>query len=255
MKLLIDYGGTFFRSKCCGEYEKLESKNINLIKFIEDKIKRYGIRRVGISFAGQINNGVILSSPNIKGLDGFDIKGYFFKKYGAEIFIENDLKCAATAEKDYFKSDYIAVIYIGTGLGGAFIEKDLIRGYRNLAGELGHIPYKKTPFVCGCGKNNCLELTCSGKAMTLRGFKDLSGNDFKKEFNKSLNYVIEVVSVMLNPEIIVLGGGVVEHNKININPCLPSFTKVRVEISATKNAALKGVELLMQSEVENGKEC
>jgi len=247
MNLLIDYGGTFFRFKLGNTYKKLKSNEIDLIEFIEAQINKYNIKNIGISFAGQVNNGKILSAPNIKGLNGFDIKGYFENKYKVNVLIENDLKCAAIAEKFYFKSNHIAVIYVGTGLGAAFIENELIRGFKNLAGELGHIPYKKTSFVCGCGKNNCLELTCSGKAMKLRGIEKLEDDeDFKKEFNNALNYAIEVVSIMLNPKLIVLGGGVIKNNKFKIEPYLPSFTEVKVEMSKLEDGAIEGLEILMK---------
>ncbi len=248
MKLLIDYGGTFFRFKLGSTYKKIKSKDVNLIEFIEDKIKNYEIKRIGIAFAGQVRDGVIISSPNIEGLDETDIKGYFEKRYGVDVLLENDLKCSVVAQKNYFNSDFIAVIYVGTGLGAAFIEKGLIKGFRNLAGELGHIPYKTTPFICGCGKNNCLELTCSGKAMKLRGIKNLDDDEsFKKEFNKSLNYAIEVVSILLNPEIIVLGGGVITHNKFDIKPYLPEFTSVKIKTNRLENSAIVGLELLMNT--------
>ncbi len=248
MELLIDYGGTHFRYSCCGHYEKLLSKDINLVEFIEDMIKKYNVRRIGVAFAGQVNDGKILYSPNIKGLDGFDLKRYFQERFAIDVLLENDLNCAALYEKNYFKSNHIAVIYIGTGVGAAFVDERLIRGVGNLAGELGHIPYKETPFVCGCGKNNCLELTCSGKAMKLRGFDDLSDPEFSREFFDCLNFAIEVVTILLNPEIVVLGGGVVEHNKLIINPYLPKFTHVRVELSKAKDAVLKGLKLLLRSE-------
>jgi predicted NBD/HSP70 family sugar kinase len=251
MKLLIDCGGTYIRYSIGNDVKKIKNSNIDIVDFIEDKIKKYTVDRVGLSFAGQVNNGIILSSPNIKVKEGFDIKNYFEKNYDVELILENDLKCAALAEAQYHNKKNIAVLYVGTGFGAAFIEDGrMIRGYMNLSGEIGHIPYKPTPFMCSCGKNNCLELTCSGKAMSLRGINTLEDDSgFRLEFNNALNYAIEIVSVLLNPEVLVLGGGVIEYNDVHIKPKLPKFTKVDIQISSIKNAAIEGLRLLMKSEV------
>ncbi len=252
MKLLIDYGGTYIRYELNGSYKKIESKNINIVQFIEDKIKQFPIKTVGISFAGQVDDGIMRSAPNIAVPKNFNIKKYFKELYGIDVFIENDLKCAAVAESIYFKCNYIATVYVGTGIGAGFVEKKLIRGYKNLAGELGHIPYKETRFTCGCGKNNCLELTCSGKALSIRNLKNISDDEnFRLEFNNALNYAIEVVSILLNPKIIVLGGGVIEHNRVKIEPKLPNFTDVELEISRIKDAPMEGLKFLMKDGAED----
>ncbi len=83
-----------------------------------------------------------------------------------EFRIENDLNSAVLAERLYWKSDNIIAIYIGTGIGAGIISNGiLIKGNLGFAGEIGHIPFKKAPFNCGCGKDNCIELFCSGGAI------------------------------------------------------------------------------------------
>ncbi len=248
MKLFIDYGGTYLRYELNQTTGQISSKDIDLVEFIENIIAKNNIEKIGISFAGQVKNGKIISSPNTNIPNNFDITQYFKDRCNIELLIENDLKCACIAQRNHLKENYIATIYIGTGLGCAYIEDTLIRGYDNLACELGHIPYKKTDFICGCGKDNCLELTCSGKALKLRNLKTIEENKiFEIEFNNAINYAIEIVSILFNPKIIVLGGGVVEHNRLRIEPYLPNFTNVKTVFNTIDNAPIEGIKYLLNN--------
>jgi len=95
-----------------------------------------------------------------------------------------------------------------------------IRGVSNLAGEIGHIPFRDTPFPCGCGKFNCLELSCSGGAILKwaeylqRSFTKLEElpKDTHKRFLEGLMYASSTLITLFNPQVLVLGGGVVESN-------------------------------------------
>jgi len=171
MTLEVDIGGTYLRANI---YEnevikktfKDNSRDIGLAEWIENILfENDNIKYINISFAGQVKDGKILSAPNIK-IDKADIKNYFESKFGVELFIQNDINYAVLKEAEYFKSEDICAIYIGTGLGlGVVSSGNLITGVNGVATELGHIPYKKAPFLCGCGKDNCIELFASGIAL------------------------------------------------------------------------------------------
>ena len=120
MRLIVDAGGTYFRAKL---YKKKDlqksfiSKDISLVNYIDTIVKDYkGIKKIALSFAGQVKDGVILASPNIK-IDKKNITKYFKKRYNIDLYIQNDLSCAVLAEAKYFKSQNICAIYVGTGLG------------------------------------------------------------------------------------------------------------------------------------------
>ena len=245
MILAVDIGGSFFRYKFNGIYEKFESKNLNIIEKISELIDKFNPQAVGISFAGQVNEGKILSSPNI------NIKPVDLNKIIKIPFVlENDLNCAALAESRYFDKKYLIALYSGTGLGAGIIENGkIIRGYSNLAGEIGHIPYKKTSFKCSCGKNNCLEFFASGSG--IERWKNLGIDILKTEYIKALRFGIGVLSSLFNPEIIVLGGGVIIHNewvvekiKKNLKNYVPNFDKFELKITKLKDASLSGAEIL-----------
>ena len=171
MRLIVDVGGTYLRAKLYKKKDlqksfRVRSKDFLLVNYIDGIVKDYkGIKKIALSFAGQVKDGVILASPNIK-TDKKDIAKYFKKKYNIDLYIQNDLSCAVLAEAKYFKTQNICAIYVGTGIGcGVVSGGRLVDGYMGVSTELGHIPYKESFFRCGCGKTNCLELFCSGVAI------------------------------------------------------------------------------------------
>lgn len=265
MKLFIDVGGTNLRSELHTASEILEeeisSQENDLIDVIESKLLlNPKISFIGISFAGQVHNGEILSAPNLT-IKEPKIKEYFESKYKLRLEIDNDLNCAVRAEAEYFKSDSVLALYIGTGTGSAFIDnKKLVRGVHNQAFEIGHIPYKKAPFLCGCGKDNCVELYASASGMKkwmeyyhmpklflseLENADDIKKRELSSGFKDALLFTAATLITLANPSIIVLGGGVIKRN-----PYLLKFLKENIAKYAFSNS-LKDVEIVI-SELENG---
>ncbi len=245
MILAIDIGGTFFRYNYNDIYEKIETKNIDVIEKIKELIKKFSPKAVGISFAGQVYEGKIISSPNIN-IKETDLKNFI----NIPFVLENDLNCAAVAESGYFNEEYLIALYSGTGLGAGIIENGkIIKGYMNLAGEIGHIPYKETPFICGCGKNNCLEFFASGSGIDK--WKKIGVDIFKDEYMKAILFAIGSLNALFNPKIIVLGGGVITHNlwivdeiKKDLKNYVPKFDKFELKITKLKDASLLGAKIL-----------
>lgn len=288
MKLYIDYGGTNFRYQLVDkavvvQEEKLSSKDLDLIEFIESIINSFEIDFVGISFAGQVNNGVILSAPNIN-IKTLSIKEHFYSKYNLKVEIENDLKCASLAEYSIRKDAKMLIsLYIGTGVGSAFIENGkIIRGNFNLAGEIGHIPYKSSPLKCGCGRSECLELFLSGSglekwvkyhelSMDTISLKNLQSDEFeasckfakgkvtsaKREildnFYNSLSFASSLLVSLFNPDYLILGGGVIQKNpelidfvkdEVNKRAFLPTIKELKIEPSHFDEGSLEGAKFL-----------
>ncbi len=255
MNLAVDIGGTYLRYDT-GEIKKIEIKNIDIEEFLKELIKKYDVKKIAISFAGQVNKGEILSSPNVKKFNP--------KNLGIPYVLENDLNCAALAESNYFKSKFLVALYSGTGLGSGIIENGIIRGYKNLAGEIGHIPYKKAPFRCGCGKDNCIELFASGSGIEKwAGFLGCESNlkttckEIKKNYEDALLVAVAISLTLFNPEILVLGGGVIKNNpylldliKKEIKNYAPKFAISKIVLSEIEDASLKGAKLLLKEENE-----
>lgn len=274
MILGVDVGGTFLRYELrkngvVVQTDSIKSLEIGLSAYVENILEQYKeIKEIYISFAGQVKDGVILASPNVK-IDNFNIKAYFEEKYHVEFFIENDLNCAVLAEANYLKSSDVAALYVGSGLGlGVLSNGQLIRGSGSIATELGHIPYKEAPFKCGCGKSNCLELFVSGVALDKwKNFEkidktyllnDLKGSNIYKEFIEALLHGVAITITLFNPEILVLGGGIIQSNPELHDIVIKSIEKYampislkNIEIKNTKltNASLEGAFLLKEYHV------
>ena len=280
MILLIDIGGTYLRYEIHDRNKvikkaKLKSAQIGLCALLEKILEQEKIKTIAISYAGQVNRGKILSSPHIK-IDRHNIKEYIEQKYGVKLYIENDLNCSVLAEADYFKAKDIVNIAVGTGLGlGVVSSGILIKGSDGIATELGHIPYKESPFNCSCGKNNCLELFASGSGLKLweeyykfqnfltleelQKSSDKNAIKVSKEFQKALLYACGVVVTLFNPKILVLGGGIIQSNPqlVNLiqkeiaNYAMPLSTEnLKIVKSHLEDASLKGAYLLMEDKNE-----
>ncbi len=271
-KLFIDIGGTHLRSEIEGDGDivcgSIDSDSIGLFAFIEQQIVLHPqIGFIGISYAGQVNNGVIISAPNIN-IDEYNIASLVQSRYGIPLVIDNDLNCALRAEAAYWKSEQIAALYVGTGIGAAVIDQGrLIQGYTNIAFEMGHIPYKPSPLLCGCGRSNCLELYASGSGMAkwlayygssalpvLAELKSsINDASVAEEFEEAFLHAAGVLVTLGNPEVLVLGGGVIEQNsylatllndKLKNYALSPALQALRIETSVLENAPLMGAKLL-----------
>lgn len=254
MNLYIDFGGTYFRY-CFddGELFTIKSDDIELIAFLESKINlQNSIKKVFISFAGQVKNGKILSSPNIA-IQNFDLKTYFYDKYSIEVFLQNDLNCAAAYEYSRHKdADVLALFYIGTGFGSAFvIDGKILRGKDNIAGEIGHTPFRKKDLKCGCGKDDCLELCVSGKA--LKGTFEYADKAAKKEFLEGLAFAFHTVLNLFNPDLFILGGGVVRNNPFILDFLKDEYnnssfkairSELKISVSDIDNASIEGLKII-----------
>ena len=258
--LIVDIGGTKLRSEFEGVYEEYLSKDKDLVLFLEEKLNRYkGIDAVKVSFAGQVNDGVILSSPNIK-IKEKNIKEYFEKKYNIVFKIDNDLNCALLAETKRISEKNIALLFIGSGVGSAVLENGaIIRGEKNTACEIGHIPFKKAPFLCGCGKDNCIEIFSGGTGlkkwfeyykiewMSLQQIKNSKNKKVKEIYDNFKEGILRAAATLVtlfNPKILILGGGIV-----NANPYILDIIKNELQKYALKES-LKGLEIVI-SDIKN----
>ncbi|GHV06707.1 glucokinase [Campylobacterota bacterium] len=272
MKLAFDIGGTTIRRACFEGSGIVDSgivfndthstKDGNLKEHLEalitESIGAYAIDFIGVSFAGQVTNGVIASAPNIDlgALAGSSFPLWIRDRFNLPAAINNDLKCAALAEAALRpECRSLFVVYIGTGIGGAFIEDGkLLSGAKNFAGEIGHIPFESAPFACGCGGASCLELSTSGSgvaklcahfginAATLSDLVPLVGGDpnanyIYERFFRGVTHAVQTVAALFNPETIVLGGGVAVKNPVILNHAQHALK------SAFKPASKANIEL------------
>ena len=276
MILVLDVGGTHIRYSIAQDTPldvvECESKNTNLYELIESVLELHPkINNICISYAGQVRDGVILAAPNRQGDEG-DIKSYFEQKYDLKLFIQNDLSCAVLAEAKFFETQDLCALYVGTGLGlGVMSGGRVLDGFSNIAAELGHIPYKKAPFMCGCGRDNCMELFASGLAllkwkqyyslaeeMTFSDLQKSSNSQAQKIvalFEEALIHAVGITITLFNPQVLVLGGGVIEQNRSLLTQLAKkikdyafhlSTKECTILITNLQNAPLQGALLLKE---------
>ncbi len=243
-KIGIDLGGTKIEGVLLDEkYNTIKRKRIethqengydSIVKSIislinELKAKTGEETSVGICTPGftDDNSGLIKNS-NTKCLQEMPLKNDIENGLGHKIIMENDANCFALAEsllgsaKGY---DAVFGVIMGTGVGGGIVINGTIhKGSTNIAGEWGHHTLRPDGNECFCGKRGCVETYISGPALEKRWLEltgkkeslqsivqDLSdekAKQWKKEFLENFGIGLANVIDILDPDIIVLGGGV-----------------------------------------------
>ena len=197
---------------------------INELRAKTDKETSVGICTPGIT---GINSGLIKNS-NTQCLIGMPLKNDLENVLGFEIVMENDANCFALAESVLGSAkghDVVFGVIIGTGVGGGIvINGTLHKGRTNIAGEWGHHTLHPNGNECYCGKQGCVETYISGPALEKRwleitgkkeslqsivqDFSDEKAKQWKEEFLENFGIGLANVIDILDPDIIVLGGGV-----------------------------------------------
>jgi len=170
------------------------------------KIDKKDLLGIGCGVAGALDlgEGVILNAPNIKILNGFNIKNWLHKKFGCEVKIDNDARLFLRAEYLFgagkgYKN--IVGMTLGTGVGGGIIiGSKMVYGSNDSAGEVGHM-------VIDHGKD--LEVL-TVKQIRKSKFSKIATEKFEKNLGIGLSNIINI----LDPEVIIIGGGAIEDIKI-----------------------------------------
>jgi glucokinase-like ROK family protein len=131
---------------------------------------------VGIGVPGPVEfrSGRPVSPPIMPGWDGYPVRERFAERYGAPVWVDNDVNILALGE---WRSgiavghDNVVVVKIGTGIGAGIISNGRIhRGTQGAAGDVGHIQVvDAASVVCRCGNVGCLEALAGGAALARDG--------------------------------------------------------------------------------------
>lgn len=194
------------------------------------------IEGIGIAIAGVISNksNFIIQTPNLPFLPNFDIAKLVTDQTGIKTVIANDANCFVLAESILGvarETKIIVGLTLGTGIGGGIIIKQeknnrdkrlhchLYTGAFGAAGEIGHLKIKTDGVRCSCGDYGCLEeyasekfikreANCSAKELFKRANQgDREAIRIYQELGKNLGYGLGMIINILDPEIIVIGGG------------------------------------------------
>lgn len=212
----------------------------NIDELIEkQEMKKQKIVGIGIAMHGVVDTdtGTSLFAPNLK-LRNIPIKEKLEAEFQLPTQVENDARAMALGEAWFgghaeFKS--MVAVNIGRGVGsGVVIDGKLFHGNQNIAGEIGHMTIDINGKLCECGNRGCLQTFITGKAISERAKEkvteptdELTGekvHDLAVKGNQAAITVFQetgkIIGIgltnlihLVNPEKIVLGGGVMKSEK------------------------------------------
>ena len=212
----------------------------------------------GISFGGPVDfTGQKVTSIATPGWESFELSAWVKEKLGVPCLLDNDANAGALGELRFGAgrgTESMFYVTLSTGIGGGFVSGGkLLRGKDTLAGEVGHLPMADSGPRCNCGARGCLESFSSGSAIgkmaqewaerrgdVMPRMVELSGgsiervtarevalaaaegdpiasrifHDAARWLGRGLMSVIRIV----NPDKIVLGGGVAQAGKLLLDP-------------------------------------
>lgn len=239
------------------------------------------IKAVGVCAAGFFDwkKRVLIQSPNIPGWVNVPLEECLSHLLAVPVMVENDANAAAFGEARLGAGKGchdVIYVTVSTGVGaGLVLNNRVYRGSGGFAGEIGHMVVKPNGPVCGCGRFGCLETMASGTAIARmaseaveRGattllaqtetisaehvFKAARQGDkvAQQVLEEAIHYLgIGLVNMinLLNPEIVVIGGGVAEAGDDLFLPLRRIITKHA--ISAAANVLLKKATLGIEAGV------
>ncbi|MFB5609241.1 MAG: ROK family protein, partial [Nitrosarchaeum sp.] len=207
------------------DYYKILNTIHSLSTDLLGNIKDYSI---GVCTPGAISKKTgLIKNSNTQCLIGKSLKEDLEYKFNKKISIENDANCFAIAESTLGSASEFDIVFgviIGTGVGGGItINRKIHQGRTNIAGEWGHHTLHRNGNNCYCGKKGCVETYISGPALERR-WNELTGNSqnmpeiiqnlenpkakqWKKEFLENFGFGLANVIDILDPDVVVLGGG------------------------------------------------
>ena len=225
----------------------------------------YDVEGVGIGAAGfvDVKRATVLFAPNLAWRDEH-LKDDLEARLGLPVVVENDANAAAWGEFTFGAGadvDDFMLVTVGTGVGGGIVlDGELHRGAFGVAAEIGHIRMVPDGLVCGCGNRGCWEQYASGTALVretrelagqgslmARRLLDLAGGDIDaitgpliteaaqdgdefaieqlETLGRWLGEGIATLTAVLDPAVVVIGGGVSEAGDLLIEPIRSHFRK------------------------------
>ena len=230
---------------------------------VKELRSRHPIEAVGVGAAGYIDKSraVVLFAPNLAWRD-LDLKADLERTLDLPVVVENDANAAAWGEFQFGAGhdvDDLLLVAVGTGVGGGVVlDGALYRGAFGVGAEIGHMRVVPDGILCGCGNQGCFEMYASGSALVrevraaARGgsllaaaLVDRAGGDpdaitgplvteaahdgdrFAIEQLESvgrwLGEGIASLTAVLDPAVVVIGGGVSAADELLLGPARSAF--------------------------------
>lgn len=225
---------------------------------------RHEIATVGVGAAGYVDKAraVVLFAPNVAWRNE-NLKAELEKRVELPVVVENDANAAAWGEFAFgagADADDLLLVTVGTGVGGGLVlDGEVYRGANGVGAEIGHMRVVPGGVLCGCGKRGCFEQYASGSALVrearaaamsgaqiAQGMLQRAGGELPRitgpliteaardgdqgaiqqlaELGRWLGEGIASLTEILDPEVVVIGGGVSEADELLLGPAREAFT-------------------------------
>ncbi len=230
---------------------------VTCVEMTMDSCGRGRVAGVGVGTPGLIpkDSGIVVYAPNVPEWVDLPLQSILRERLGLPVTIENDANAAAIGEHwvgGAAGKANVVCITLGTGVGGAIImNNEVWRGSNGAGGEIGHMTVVENGRMCGCGAPGCLEAYASATAIAeqarelLHGGRESvlrersggnldridaamvaeaagQGDDTAREvMHRSatlLGTAVSSLTNLLNPELIVIGGGVMKAGDLIFDP-------------------------------------
>lgn len=209
---------------------------------------------VGVGGVVDFNEGKVVFTPNFS-FSNVYLEDIIAKKFRLRSFIDNDANLAALGEKTFGSGkgiDNLVCLTLGTGIGGGIIiNGKLFRGYSSAAGEIGHMTIQMDGPDCACGNDGDFEALAGGRALDTQARKqaaqhkdslifklangdtnaitghlvtraalqgDELANQLLQDHARRLAVGLANVVNILDPELIILNGGMAEAGNLLLSP-------------------------------------
>ncbi len=227
---------------------------------------------VVVAVPGFLNpaTGLVYDAVNVPGWENLTIGELLTARLGVEVTLGNDANLAAVGEWQYGAGKghhNLLYLTISTGIGGgAIINDHLLLGERGLAAEFGHVTVIPEGPLCSCGQRGHLEAVASGTAIarfvsekialgypsSLSALNQISAQDVSRAalendplavraMNRAgsyISYAIADFCHLLNPSIVILGGGVAQTGSLLIDPIRAALPERIMDLGYTRDLVI-----------------
>lgn len=239
------------------------------------------VRAVGIAAAGLVESatGILRFAPNLAWRDA-PLVEHLGGALGLPVVADNDNTAAAWGESRFGAGRgyrHMVFVGVGTGIGGGIVADGvLFRGAHGFAADIGHIIVEPDGPLCGCGNRGCWEQVASGQAVTRAGRKavrdgeqtllrELVGGDPERvtgpmvtkaaqegdavsiaivaEVGRRLGEGIGGLVNVLDPEVVVIGGGVADAAELLLTPAREAFRRTVEAVDHRPDVPLVNAQL------------
>ncbi len=204
---------------------------------------------IGVGVPGIVDRtGTLVFAPNLQGAIGADLAALIARPFErAPVAIDNDANCAALAEVHLGAArgvDHALLITLGTGIGGAAIVNGaVLRGANGFAGEFGHMMVNPDGPPCPCGSRGCFERYASGAGLRHLAAQAIDAGTLDPQFASAPELLISSATngdaaalavvdqfcwwlargianlcAIFDPELVLLGGGVIDGKAVVLEP-------------------------------------